>query len=133
MDFRGVMAMSTRTPVFCTLCTYQVSYSRLKDGEELLLVFDRSSVVRRPNPPIRRRPAGESQLEWPTLGSTSWWLLVQSEPVRDMQLRAVGSPPQTTSPFWVYKFLRLGRGGTEQERWRPEEVRTSTESRLPHP
>ena len=50
-----------------------------------------------------------------------------------MQLRAVGSPPQTTSPFWVYKFLRLGRGGTEQERWRPEEVRTSTESRLPHP
>ena len=51
--------------------TYAVSYSRSKDGEELLLVSDRSSVVEPlVSPPIRRRPAGERQLEWLILHST---------------------------------------------------------------
>ena len=46
------------------LCTYIVSYSRLKDGEELLLVSVRSSVVQAllDTPPISRRPAGDLQL-----------------------------------------------------------------------
>ena len=119
-------------------CIYLVLYSRSKDGEELLLLSDKSSVVRLLySPPISRRPSGESQLTWPYLlllkcCCCSWWLVLQPEPLREMQLVPAAvepNPPHATFPSWVWYILPAGRGGTEHEWGTPEGVSTSTDAR----